>query len=147
MPTFELTYHVHKSPESIRRWWLDFSDDYRATDKREQPHRIVTRARKHDEVLVTSYWRAPFGEMKTDETLRVLGDGSWTADTSFMGFAVHDEFRATKNGAGSRLDIRSTLTPMSTTTRILQPVLYPIARRMFRNVWRDAALLCERDAS
>jgi len=146
MAKLELEYIVRRSPESIRRWWLEFPDTYVAKDPREQPHRIVTRSRSDREIHVTTFWRAPFGEAKTDEVLRLRSDGSWTADTRFLGFHVHDEFRATVEGAGTRLRIESTLTPANSATRVLRPLLLPMMRRNFTKVWDDAAALCERDA-
>lgn len=142
-----LTFDVCRPPESIRRWWLDFPDDYRASDPDEQPYRIRTLSRKGDEVVVETHWSGPFGStMKVVETLRSQGPHAWTADLTMMGLRIHDEFRVTPTPTGSRLEIRSTISPASLAGRVASPLVLPMLKRDMRKTWTNAARICEREA-
>lgn len=142
--TVDLDLQIRRSPESVRSWWIDLPDDYRAKDPDEQPYRIQTLRRSRDEREFLTHWRNPDGStMQLRETLRLQGDGPWTfhIDDCF-GVRIHDEFRAEPEGDGTRLHIHSTLTPK---TEEAEAAADAIAAQM-RQGWPMAARICERDA-
>jgi hypothetical protein len=145
--TLDLNLDIQRSPGSVRAWWTDLPDDYVAKDPREQPHRIRALSRNGDRIELVGTWRGAFGKDRLlRETLRLREDGSWTFDARAMGLHIHDEFEVSPRGDGTRLHIRSTITPERPSGRI-------VARLMGRGLlgrldqgWRTAASICERDA-
>ena len=135
---------IRRPPESVRAWWTDLPEDYHAKDPREQPYRIVTTRRLPNGRELRTYWRMP-DETAFDfqETLTLKPDGSWTFDIpNGMGFHIFDEFRADPAPTGTKLTIRSTLTPLdsSATGRITKQ------KEIMTQGWKGAAEICERDA-
>ncbi len=107
-----LDLFVRRSPLQVRQWWTEFPDDYRASDPREQPFRIVTLNREGNERRLRTHWRtAEGGEMVVPETLVLKDEDSWTFDVDNPFFEIHDEFRAMPVEGGTRLEIRSTIRP------------------------------------
>src|SRR5712691_194761 len=130
--TLDLDLDIHRPPGSVRAWWTDLPDEYVAKDPREQPHRIRVLARNGDRVEVEGAWRGPLGrEMLLRETLRFHEDGSWTFDSRAMGILVHDEFDVIPSGAGTRLHIRSVLTPAGPLGKLVARLM---GRRLLRRM-------------
>src|SRR3989441_4083343 len=145
--TLDLDLDIHRAPDSGRGWWTDLPDVYVAKDPREQPHRIGVLARNGDRIELVGTWRGPVGtERLLRETLRVREDGSWTFDARAMGLRVHDEFEAIPNGDGTRLHIRSAITPAGALGRIVARLMGRRILRMLEKSWPTAAEICERDA-
>jgi len=135
---------IRKPPESVRVWWTDLSDDYHAKDPREQPYRIVTTRKLPNGRELHTYWRLPDGSaFDFQEILTLKPDGSWTFEIpNGMGFHIPDEFRAEAVPTGTKLTIRSTLTPLDSASadRI------SAQKELMSQGWRGAAIICERDA-
>src|SRR2546428_26956 len=131
----------------LRAWWTDLPDDYVAKDPREQPHRIRVLVRYPDRIELVGTWRGPLGkEMLLPETLRVRQDGSWTFDARPMGLRVHDEFQASPSGDGTRLHIRTVITPAGAWGRIVARLMGGGLLRLLEKRWPTPAAICERDA-
>ena len=135
---------IRKSPESVRSWWIDLPDDYRATDPQEQPYRIVTTRRLPNGRELHTYWRLPDGlAFDFQEILTMKPNGSWTFEIpNGMGFRIMDEFRVEPVSTGTKLTIRSTLTPLdaSAVSRL------STQKELMTQGWKGAAKICERDA-
>jgi hypothetical protein len=135
---------ISKSPASVRAWWTDFQEDYRAKDPREQPFRIVTTRRLPNGRELRTYWRMPDGAtFDFQEILTLKPDGSWTFEIpNGTGFHILDEFRAESVPTGTKLIIRSALTPLdsSAANRI------SAQKELMIQGWKGAAEICERDA-
>src|SRR2546427_8565501 len=115
----DLQLSIHRPPQSVRAWWTDLPDEYVAKDPREQPHRIRVLARNDNRIDLVGTWRGPLGtERLLPETLRLREDGSWTFDARAMGLRIHDEFEASPSGDGTRLHIRTIITPTGLRGRI-----------------------------
>jgi len=143
----DLQLSIHRPPQSVRAWWTDLPDEYVAKDPREQPHRIRVLARDGNRIDLVGTWRGPFGsERLLPEALRVREDGSWTFDARAMGLRIHDEFEAIPSGDGTRLQIRSTITPAGPLGRIVARLMGRRFLRMLARGWPTAASICERDA-
>jgi len=143
----DLELDIHRPPRSVRAWWTDLPDVYVAKDPREQPHRIRVLARNGDRIELVGTWRGPLGtERLLRETLRVREDGSWTFDARAIGLRIHDEFEAIPNGDGTRLHIRSVITPAGALGRIVARLMGRRILRMLEKGWPTAAEICERDA-
>jgi hypothetical protein len=143
----DLELNIKRPPKSVRAWWTDLPDDYLAKDPREQPHRIRVLERDGDRIEVVGTWRGPFGtERLLPETLRLREDGSWTFDARAMGLRVHDEFEAIASSDGTRLHIRSTITPDGPLGRLVARLMGRRILRMLAKGWPVAAAICERDA-
>jgi len=144
---FDVELVIHRSPRSVRAWWTDLPDDYVAKDPREQPHRIRVLARDGDRIELVGTWRGPLGtERLLPETLRLHEDGSWTFDARAMGLRIHDEFEAFPSGDGTRLHIRTIITPAGLHGRIVARLMGRRILRMLEKGWPTAAEICERDA-
>jgi len=140
----DLELLIRKPPASVRAWWTEYPDDYQAKDPMEQPYRIVTNRRLPNGRDLRTYWRMPDGStFDFQEILTLKPDGSWTFDIpSGMGYHIFDEFRAEPAPTGTKLIIRSTLTPLdaSAASRI------STQKELMAQGWKSAAKLCERDA-
>ena len=138
----ELT--IRKPPGSVRAWWTDLPDDYHAKDPLEQPYRIVTTRLLQNGRELRTYWRMPDGSAFDFQEILVLKpDGSWAFEIpNGMGFHIMDEFRTESVPTGSKLIIRSTLTPLDTSaaSRI------SAQKEIMSQGWKGAAEICERDA-
>ncbi len=138
---------IRRPPEAVRRWWLEFPDDYRASDPDEQPYRIRILKRTPAAIEVWTYWRTPLAmPMKLRETLGTANLEGWTADMDILGLHVHDEFHMAGTAEGTRLTIHSSVKPRSPLGRMIRPVAAHRLLRMMKRVWEDAARICERDA-
>lgn len=143
----DLELDIHRPPQSVRAWWTDLPDDYVAKDPREQPHRIRVLARGRDGIELVGTWRGPLGrDMLLRETLRLRVDGTWTFDARAMGLRIHDEFEAVPSGNGTRLHIRSVITPAGLLGKIVARLAGRRFLRMMREGMGTAAEICERDA-
>jgi hypothetical protein len=135
---------IRKSPESVRAWWTDLPEDYQAKDPREQPYRIVTIRRLPNGRELRTYWRMPDGStFDFQEILTLKPDGSWTFEIpNGMGFHIFDEFRTESVPTGTKLTIRSTLTPLdsSAASRI------SAQKELMAQGWKGTAEICEHDA-
>jgi len=142
----DLEILIRKPPASVRAWWTDYPDDYRAKDPREQPYRILTTRRLPNGRRVRTYWKMPDGStLEVLEVLNLKPDGSWTYDVPYpnpLGIHVFDEFRPDPSPEGTKLMIHSTLTPgdASGMTHISELKGYMLQG------WKLAAEICERDA-
>ncbi len=142
----DLQLLIRKSPNSVRAWWTDLPDDYVAQDPREQPYRILTLRRLANGRELRTYWRMPDGlTREIQEILIMKTDGSWAFEIANHPTGLHilDEFRTETVPEGTRLHIRSTLTPReaSATGRMAE-----LKERMIQ-AWTIAAEICERDAT
>lgn len=74
------------------------------------------------------------------EILTLKPDGSWIPNG--LGFRIFDEFRTEPRPTGTKLIIRSTLTPQDAAAagRIVSQ------KELMIEGWKGAAKLCERDA-
>src|SRR2546427_10263767 len=143
----DLQLSIHRPAQSGRAWWTDLPDEYVAKDPREQPHRIRVLARNGNRVELVGTWRGPLGtDRRLPETLRLREDGSWTFDARAMGLRIHDEFEAIPSGDGTRLEIRSAITPAGPLGRIVARLMGRRILRMLERGWPTAAPICERDA-
>ncbi len=136
---------ICKPPQSVRAWWTDLPDDYQAKDPSEQPYRIVTLQKLPNSRRLRTYWRTPDGSMfDMEEVMALKPDGSWTFEIPNhpRGFHIFDEFRIEPTPGGSKLNIRSTLTPRVPSAN---SQLATQKERMTQG-WRVAAEICERDA-
>ena len=135
---------IRKSPESVRAWWTDLPEDYRAKDPQEQPYRIVTTRRSPHGRELRTYWQMSDGStFDFQEILTIKPDGSWIFEIpNGMGFHIMDEFRAEPVPAGTKLTIRSTLIPLDSSAagRI------SMQKELMTQGWMGAAKICERDA-
>jgi hypothetical protein len=135
---------IRKAPESVRAWWTDLPEEYRAKDPQEQPYRIVTTGRLPNGRELRTYWRMPDGSaFDFQEILTLKPDGSWTFEIpNGMGFRIFDEFRVESVPTGTKLTIHSTLTPLdaSAAGRI------STQKELMTQGWKGAAKICERDA-
>ena len=137
---------IRKPPDSVRAWWTDYPDDYRAKDPREQPYRILTIRKLPNGREVRTYWRLPDGSTpEMQEILNLKPDGSWTYEVPYpnpTGIQIFDEFRTEPTPNGTRLLIHSTLTPRdpSATTRVSR------LKEIMIQGWKLAAEICEHDA-
>ena len=140
----DLELMIRKPPESVRAWWTDLPNDYRAKDPSEQPFRIVTTRRLSNGRELHTYWRMPDGStFDFQEILNMKPDGSWTFEIpNGMGFHIMDEFRTESVPTGTKLTVRSTLTPLDTSaaSRI------SAQKELMTQGWKGAAQICERDA-
>jgi hypothetical protein len=142
--TIILDLPIHRTPESVRRWWTDLPEDYMAKDPREQPYRVLTMKTTADGRELICYWRSPDGtERETKETLHIKDESSWSFDVIHpAGFRILDEFRVVPVKEGTRLEIRSKLTPL---TPGAESIMAAQKQRMAEG-WKIAAEICERDA-
>ena len=80
----DLEFLIRRPPSSVRAWWTEYPDDYRAKDPREQPYRILTTRRLSDDRELRTYWKLPDGSnAEAQEILSVKSDGSWTYDDPY----------------------------------------------------------------
>ena len=137
---------IRKPPSSVRAWWTDYPDDYRAKDSREQPYRILTTRRLANGREVRTYWKMPDGSSaEVREILNVNSDGGWTYDVpcpNLTGIHVFDEFRPETTSEGTRLLIHSTLTPEEPSAADRVAWL----KEFMIQGWKMAAEICEGDA-
>ena len=135
---------IRKPPASVRAWWTDLPEDYQAKDPQEQPYRIVTTRRLPNRRELRTYWRMPDGTaFDFQEILALKPDGSWTFEIpNGIGFHIKDEFRTEPVPTGTKLTIRSTLTPLdpNAASRI------STQKELMTQGWKGAAKICERDA-
>lgn len=141
----DLKLLIRKAPEPVRAWWTDLPDDYVAQDPREQPYRILTLRRLPNGRELRTHWRMPDGSTReTQEILTLKPDRSWTFEIPKHPTGLHilDELRTEAVPEGTRLHIRSTLTPLepSATGRVAMQ-----KERMIQS-WNVAAEICERDS-
>jgi hypothetical protein len=142
----ELDLFIRKSPKSVRTWWTDLPDDYMAKDPTEQPYRIITRKFNPNggrELL--TFWRNQDGsEWKAEETLHLSDDGfSWTFEVKNpRGFFIRDDFRTVPVKGGTRLEIRSEITPSSPEAK----AMIPQQKERMIELWKKMVAICERDA-
>jgi len=142
----DLELRIRKPPESVRAWWTDYPDDYHAKNPREQPYRILTTRRFPNGREVRTFWRLPDGSTRElIEVLNLKPDGTWTYELPYpnpTGIHVFDEFRVEPALEGTKLVIRSTLTPRdpAATSRLSglkETIIW---------TWKNAADVCEHDA-
>jgi len=142
----DLEILIRKPPASVRAWWTDYPDDYRAKDPREQPYRILTTRRLPNGREVRTYWKMPDGSaLEVLEVLNLKPDGSWTYELPYpnpMGIHVLDEFRTEPTPSGTRLLIYSTLTPRDPSAASRVSWL----KEIMIWTWKLAAEVCEHDA-
>lgn len=142
-----LAFVIRRSPEAVRDWWLEFPDEYRASDPDEQPFRIQTLQRAQGTIQVRTYWRGPLGmPLRLRETLGIGSPRAWTADLRMMGLHIHDEFHVAAAPEGAHLTIRSTVETTSTFGRLMRPLAARLLLNKMEHIWNDAARICERDA-
>ncbi len=147
MADIAVDLEIARPPAEVRAWWTQAPDDYRASDPREQPHRIVTLSRTPEEWKVLTYWRVPpLRNLRVPETFRFRPDG-WDVDVGLpLGLAQKDEFTLAATPGGTRVSIRVTIRARNAWGRLARPAFLRFARRSYARTWRAAAKLCERDA-
>lgn len=141
----DLELIIRKPPESVRAWWTDFPDDYRAVDPREQPYRIVTTRHLQNGRELRTYWKLPDGSTPDfQEILKLNPDGGWQFEipSTPLGIRIFDVFRPETVSHGTKLVIHSTLTPVDSAAASRIPMLKDI---MIKG-WKIAGEICERDA-
>jgi hypothetical protein len=137
---------IQRAPESVRRWWTEYPDDYVATDPREQPFRIRTLDRKDGKRHVMTTWKRPDGSIaEWEEFLEIFPDGSWTytIPRNVGNYRIFDRFLPRPGAEGGTVlriesDVEA-LTPEAVAGIEAQAV------RMEAG-WRAIVPLCERDA-
>ncbi|MDG6998141.1 MAG: hypothetical protein JRN15_03400 [Nitrososphaerota archaeon] len=143
--TIELDLIIRRSPDSVRAWWTDLPSDYRASDPREQPYQILSKGltANGDRELVC-LWKSPDGsERQTEEIMHLSGDGlSWSFDVTGSGFSIRDNFKAVPAEGGTRLEIRSKITPIKPE---VEAMVQTQKERMIQ-LWKSMVAICERDA-
>lgn len=143
----ELSVRIHRPPQEVRDWWLEFPSEYEASDEAEQPHRIETLLRTEERVEVITYWRGPFDRpVKARETLHREEGLAWTADVLMMGFSIHDNFVAEPAEGGTLLKIRSSIVPASSFAALLRPFVIKRLKAEMERTFLTAARVCESQA-
>lgn len=142
MADIDVSVHIARPPDVVRRWWLEFPEVYE--NAREQPHRIVTRSRDETHIDTLTYWRGPLGrevELPERFTLRERG---WDVDLVLpFGLAQRDVFTLTPEGAGTRVDIAVDVWPRTTAGRLARPFFLAYAKRAYSETWKAAVRWCE----
>jgi len=146
-PDLEVIVEIARPPAEVRAWWLEMPPDYRASDPKEQPHRIRTLRRDEAGWECDTYWRMPLGrEVVIRETFAFRPDG-WDVDLRLpAGLRQRDEFVLAPTAAGTRVRVRVWIEAPSFRARLARPFMMRYARRQYPATWRAAAKLCERDA-
>jgi hypothetical protein len=149
MPTFRFSYRSRRLPSEVRSWWVDMPDDYTARDPREVARRIVTVKRTETGRELITYYGRMFGpDRPVQETLVVKEPYRWSYDLSpAKGIALHDEFTATPDGTGARVEVETTVTFTTLATRIFGPLLAPLMRPAMRRSWASAVAACDSEAA
>lgn len=145
MPDLTVQVHIARPPETVRRWWWEMPNDYRATDSREQPHRIVVKERTKERLVLATYWKGPAGrDLRLDEVVTFTPDG-WTVELDLpMGLAQKDTFTLTPDGTGTRVKILVDIWPRTFGGRLAKPFyVWLYAKRAYTATWRETARLCE----
>lgn len=161
MPDVRVSVDIRRPPDVVRKWWTEFPPLYE--NAKEQPHRIVTRARDASHIDTLTYWRAPLGrELEVPErfTLRPQrlrredqdasadasgADGGWDVDIVLpFGLAQRDVFTLTPTPEGTQVRIDVDIWPRSTSGRLALPFFRAYARRNYPRTWRAAARWCEK---
>jgi hypothetical protein len=147
MADLTVEVEIARPPDEVRAWWTQMPDDYRATDPKEQPHRIVTLRRTPDTWEAMTHWRGPpWGDVKVRETFHFRPDG-WDVDVGLpLGLAQKDEFTLAATPTGTRVTIRVSIWPRNLAGRLARPAFLRYARRSYPRTWRAAGRICERDA-
>jgi hypothetical protein len=143
----EVVLKIPRPPAEVRAWWLDAPADYRASDPREQPHRIVTLRRDGRTWETLTYWRVPpLRNLRIPETFTFREDG-WDVDVRLpFGLAQRDVFTLAPTPTGTRVTIQVTVRPRNLVGRLARPAFLRYARKSYPRAWRGAAKLCARDA-
>lgn len=146
----DLTLEIPRAPSEVRAWWLELPDEYRASDPREQPHRIVTLEKSAEHRKMRTYWRGPMGrELVIPETFRYKGALAWDVDVGLpLGLAQRDEFELEETPeGGTRVHIRVFVWARTLAGRLARgPFVAFYAKRNYPRTWRSAARICARDA-
>lgn len=139
---------IRRPPHEVRAWWWEMPDDYRATDPKEQPHRIVTRSRSERERDMLTYWRGPLGrELVIPERMRMDAHGDWTIEVDLpFGLAQRDVFVLEPRAASTHVAIDVEVWARRWWGHLTRPLFMLYARRSYPRTWRRAARICERDA-
>lgn len=148
-PDIDLVFEIKRPPHEVRAWWTEFPDEYRASDPKEQPHRIVTLEKGEGYRRMETFWRGPLGrELRVPETFRFREHGDWNVEVALpLGLKQLDEFTLEPTHDGTRVHIRVTVQRRSFLGRITRGMFVAFyARKNYPRTWRSAARLCERDA-
>ena len=143
MSTLDVTVHIRRSPDVVRKWWLDFPEVYE--NAKEQPHKIVTRSRSAEHIDTLTYWRAPFGrELEIPERFALRPDG-WDVEIELpFGLAQRDVFTLTPEGDGTRVDIAVDIWCRTKAGWLALRPFKAYARRQYPKTWRAAVRWCEK---
>lgn len=154
MPRMTIEVRIARPAAEVLAWWTGFPDDYRATDPREQPHRIRVVARAPGRLELRTYWRVPLlGELVIPETMHLVSAERFEVDVHFpLGLAQHDTFtlhdESGGEGGGTRVTIELVMWPRNLVGRLMAPLYWHLyGRRMYPRTFREAGRLCERDAA
>jgi len=94
-------------PEDVRAWWLSRAPGASAPDVE-----VVESA--PGELHVVSSWPRAFGPpRRVTEVMRVGPDGSWSSQLRWRGQLIADHFTPERTEIGTRLVIRSVISPAS----------------------------------
>jgi len=147
-PDLRVVIEIPRKSADVRAWWTDLPQDYRASDPREQPHRIVTRSRDARRWAIDTYWRTPFArDLRVPEVFTFRPDG-WDVEIALpWGLAQRDRFTLVETpDAGTRVEIEVRVFARRALGRLALPAYRAYARRSFPGLWRAAGKLCARDA-
>lgn len=146
-PDVDLVLDIARPPAEVRAWWLEMPDDYRASDPKEQPHRIVTVRREKDLWEADTHWRGPpWGDIVVRETFHLREDG-WDVDVKLpFGLAQRDVFVLSPTPTGTRVRIRAWIWAPTLASALALPAMRAYAKRSYPRTWGAARRLCERDA-
>lgn len=139
---------IHRPPHEVRAWWWEMPDDYRATDPKEEPHRIVTVSRSADHRDMLTYWRGPGGRViEVPERMRMDAHGDWTIEVDLpFGLAQRDVFELHPRADATHVTIDVDVWPRAWYGRLARPFFLRYARKWYPRTWNRAAKICERDA-
>ena len=142
MPDLSVAVRIARSPDVVRRWWLEFPEVYE--NAREQPHRIVTRSHDSAHIDTLTYWRGPPGrELEVPERFTLREDG-WDVDITLpFGLAQRDVFTLVPDGGGTLVRIDVDLWSRSPLGRLARRPYLRYARRSYPRTWKAAARWCE----
>lgn len=142
MSDVHVSIDIRRAPEVVWQWWTEFPEVYE--NAREQPHRIVTRARDAVHIDTLTYWRGPFGkELKIPERFTLRANG-WDVDIILpLGLAQRDVFTLTPTPEGTRVDIAVDIWCRTALGRLPLGAYKRYARKQYPRTWQATARWCE----
>ncbi len=148
MPYLTIEVDIARPRAEVLAWWTGFPQEYTATDRREQPHRIKVVKREPDRLEVLTWWRGLFGvEVMVPEVFHLKANGDFDVDVTLpLGLAQHDRFTFTAQGNTTHLHVELDLSARNALGTLARPAYALYGRRQYPITFQNAARLCERDA-